>query len=187
MSIRPDTILISLMHVNNETGVIQDIHAIAELTASYGILFHVDAAQSADKCSLNVKKTPVDLISFCAHKIYATSRGCKQYIFDKTPSSCGCPFAWRGPRNGVAFRAHYLRSKSWVWGEAFALAKESMVDEWNRISALRERFVKGLSSIKINGNPTVPHMVNISFSNNIFPNIHKLAVSQGSACLSKRR
>jgi len=192
-SLRDDTILVSIMHINNEIGVIQDINAIAQITAKRGILFHVDAAQSAGKISLDMTNTPIDLLSMCAHKIYG-------------PKGIGALYLRRKPRVRVAPLIHGggqeqgMRSGTLpphqivAMGEAFSLAQQSMSAEQQTLHQLRDRFLQGISQSKnvlINGdlNQSYPGIVNFCFPGtpaktlvNQFPEI---AFSVGSACHAK--
>lgn len=192
-ALRCDTILVSIMHVNNETGVIQDIHKIAELTASRGILFHVDAAQSAGKLHIDLQKTPIDLLSFCAHKLYG-------------PKGIGALYVRRMPRVRVAAQMHGggqeqgMRSGTLPthqivgMGAASALAEAEMVQDLKRLEDLRNRFlqrIKPLSSVRLNVDSALvfPGILNICFPEHKADQLMKLlpniAVSAGSACSSK--
>lgn len=192
-ALRADTILVSIMHVNNETGLIQDIDAIAHITSSRGILFHVDAAQSTGKIPIDLQKTPVDLMSMCAHKIYG-------------PKGIGALYLRRKPRVRVEPLIHGggheqgMRSGTYAthqivgMGEAFSLAKQEMKEETKRISQLRDRFLKGLMSIdclRLNTDltHTVPHILNLRFENKlaeaILSQLPHVATSTASACLGK--
>lgn len=189
-ALREDTLLVSVMHINNEMGVIQDINAIAAMTAERGILFHVDAAQSAGKISLNVRQTPVDLISFSAHKIYG-------------PKGMGALYVRRKPRVRVAAQIHGggqeqgMRSGTLAthqivgMGEAFAIAKQDMLAEYHKLSHYREQFWQGIHSlenIRVNGEFTssFPGIINICVagmtSADIMHALPELAISAGSAC-----
>lgn len=192
-AIRHDTILISIMHVNNEIGVIQDIKAIANLTANKGILFHVDAAQSAGKLQLNLAEIPIDLVSCSAHKIYG-------------PKGVGVLFLRRKPRVKVAAQMHgggqeqAMRSGTLAthqivgMGEAFALAKTKMKEEMSRISQFRTEFYKGIAHTNISLNSdleiTIPTILNVSFkdykSDDLIRRLSQLAISSGSACHAKK-
>jgi cysteine desulfurase len=189
-ALRKDTILVSIMHINNEIGVIQDINAIANLTASRGILFHVDAAQSAGKIPLNMQKTPVDLLSVCAHKIYG-------------PKGIGALYLRKKPRVRVAPQIHGggheqgMRSGTLPvhqivgMGEAFAIAKQEMQADYTKLFELRQQFWQGiekLNVIKANTDlfNSFPGILNVRFSGisahtlvNALPDI---AFSIGSAC-----
>ena len=191
-AIRPDTILVSVMLVNNEIGVIQPIDAIGELCRSKGIIFHCDAAQATGKVHIDLEKTKVDLMTFTAHKTYG-------------PKGIGALYVRRKPRVRIEAQMHGgghergLRSGTLAthqivgMGEAFRLAKEEMDSETARITALRDRLAKGLQEIEevyINGDMAhrVPHNLNVSFNyvegESLIMAIKDLAVSSGSACTS---
>lgn len=191
-AMREDTILVSIMHVNNEIGVIQDIDAIGELTRARKILFHVDAAQSAGKVPIDLEKSKVDLMSFSAHKIYG-------------PKGMGALYVRRKPRVRLEAQMHGgghergMRSGTLAvhqivgMGEAFRIAKEEMATENERIRMLRDRLLDGLKDIEevyINGDmeQRIPHNLNISFNfvegESLMMALKDLAVSSGSACTS---
>ena len=191
-AIRPDTILVSVMLVNNEIGVIQPIDAIGELCRSKGIIFHCDAAQATGKVHIDLEKTKVDLMTFTAHKTYG-------------PKGIGALYVRRKPRVRIEAQMHGgghergLRSGTLAthqivgMGEAFRLAKEEMDSETARIIGLRDRLAKGLQEIEeayINGDMAhrVPHNLNVSFNyvegESLIMAIKDLAVSSGSACTS---
>jgi len=191
-AIREDTIIVSIMHVNNEIGVIQDIDTIGELTRARGIIFHVDAAQSAGKVPIDLEKSKVDLMSFSAHKIYG-------------PKGMGALFVRRKPRVRLEAQMHGgghergLRSGTLPthqivgMGEAFRIAKEEMAEENIRIRKLRDRLLDGLQDIEetyVNGDmdKRITGNLNISFNyvegESLIMAIKDLAVSSGSACTS---
>ena len=191
-AMREDTILVSIMHVNNEIGVIQDIDTIAELTRARGIIFHVDAAQSAGKVDIDLANSKVDLMSFSAHKIYG-------------PKGMGALFVRRKPRVRLEAQIHGgghergLRSGTLPvhqivgMGEAFRIAKEEMATENVRFAALRDRLYDGLKDIEetyVNGDmdKRITGNLNISFNyvegESLIMAIKDLAVSSGSACTS---
>jgi len=191
-AIRPDTILISVMLVNNEIGVIQPIDQIGELCRSKGIIFHCDAAQATGKVVIDLQKTKVDLMTFTAHKTYG-------------PKGVGALYVCRKPRVRIEAQMHGgghergLRSGTLPthqivgMGEAFRLAKVEMDAEISRIKALRDRLAKGLQEIEetyINGDMEhrVPHNLNVSFNyvegESLIMAVKDLAVSSGSACTS---
>ena len=191
-AIRKDTILVSLMHVNNEIGVIADIAAIGELTRSKGVLFHVDAAQSTGKVAIDVENIQVDLMSMSAHKTYG-------------PKGVGALYVRRKPRVRIEPQTHGgghergMRSGTLAthqivgMGEAFRLAKLEMAEEQTRLLALRNRFwdgLKDLEEIYINGDfeHRIAGNLNISFAfvegESLIMALKELAVSSGSACTS---
>jgi cysteine desulfurase len=191
-AIRPDTVLVSVMAVNNEIGVIQPIAEIGELCREKGIIFHVDAAQATGKMPIDLEKLKVDLMSFSAHKTYG-------------PKGIGALYVRRKPRIRLEAQMHGgghergLRSGTLAthqivgMGEAFRIAKEEMATENERIRMLRDRLLKGLQTIEetyVNGDmeQRVPHNLNISFNfvegESLIMAIKDLAVSSGSACTS---
>ncbi len=192
-AIRDDTILVSIMHVNNETGIVQDIDSIAKMTSSRGILLHVDAAQSAGKINIDVNQTPVDLLSLCAHKVYGP-KGIGALFLRKKPRVRVEPLIHgggheQGMRSGT-LATHQIAGM----GEAFALALHAMQQETNRIRDLRDRFVNGLrniSCLRLNSHPshTVPHILNVRFegmlAEAILSQLPHIATSTASACIGR--
>ncbi|ASL45528.1 Cysteine desulfurase IscS [Burkholderia sp. AD24] len=191
-AIRPDTILVSIMSVNNEIGVIQDIEAIGEITREKGIIFHVDAAQATGKIEIDLQKLKVDLMSFSAHKTYG-------------PKGIGALYVRRKPRIRIEAQMHGgghergMRSGTLAthqivgMGEAFRIAHEEMATENERIRMLRDRLLRGLSEMEetyVNGDmeQRVPHNLNISFNfvegESLIMAVKDVAVSSGSACTS---
>jgi cysteine desulfurase len=191
-AIRADTILVSVMSVNNEIGVIQDIEAIGEITRAKGIIFHVDAAQATGKIEIDLQKLKVDLMSFSAHKTYG-------------PKGIGALYVRRKPRVRIEAQMHGgghergMRSGTLAphqivgMGEAFRIAREEMATENERIRMLRDRLLKGLTDIEevyVNGDMErrVPHNLNISFNfvegESLIMAVKDVAVSSGSACTS---
>jgi cysteine desulfurase len=191
-AIRPDTILVSVMSVNNEIGVVQDIAAIGEITRAKGIIFHVDAAQATGKIDIDLQKLKVDLMSFSAHKTYG-------------PKGIGALFVRRKPRIRIEAQMHGgghergMRSGTLAthqivgMGEAFRIAGEEMAAENERVRMLRDRLLKGLSDMEevyVNGDMSarVPHNLNISFNfvegESLIMAVKDVAVSSGSACTS---
>ncbi|MDR5757404.1 IscS subfamily cysteine desulfurase [Caballeronia sp. LZ035] len=191
-AIRPDTILVSVMNVNNEIGVIQDIAAIGEITREKGIIFHVDAAQATGKIEIDLQKLKVDLMSFSAHKTYG-------------PKGIGALYVRRKPRVRIEAQMHGgghergMRSGTLAthqivgMGEAFRIAREEMATENERIRMLRDRLLKGLQDMEetyVNGDmeQRVPHNLNISFNfvegESLIMAVKDVAVSSGSACTS---
>lgn len=191
-ALRPDTILVSVMFVNNEIGVIQPIAEIGEICRDKGIIFHVDAAQATGKVTIDLTTLKVDLMSFSAHKTYGPKGIGALYIRRKPRVRLEAQMHGGGHERG--FRSGTLATHQIVgMGEAFRLAREEMAFENKRIGALRDRLLKGLSDIDqvfINGDLThrVPHNLNISFAyiegESMLMAIKDLAVSSGSACTS---
>jgi cysteine desulfurase len=191
-AVRPDTILISVMLVNNEIGVIQPIKEIAAFCRKKGIIFHCDAAQATGKVAIDLQDLKVDLMTFTAHKTYG-------------PKGVGALYVCRKPRVRIEAQMHGgghergLRSGTLpthqivAMGEAFRLAKVEMESEIARIRALRDRLAKGLQEIEetyVNGDMEhrVPHNLNVSFNyvegESLIMAVKDLAVSSGSACTS---
>ena len=191
-ALRSDTILVSVMFVNNEIGVIQPIADIGEICREKGIIFHVDAAQATGKVEIDLGALKVDLMSFSAHKTYGPKGIGALYIRRKPRVRLEAQMHGGGHERG--FRSGTLATHQIVgMGEAFRLAREEMAVENKRIGALRDRLLKGLSDIDqvfINGDMThrVPHNLNISFAyiegESMLMAIKDLAVSSGSACTS---
>jgi cysteine desulfurase len=188
----PGTIIVSVMFVNNEIGVVQDIPRIGDLCRSRGVIFHVDAAQATGKVEIDLEKLKVDLMSFSAHKTYG-------------PKGIGALFVRRKPRIRIEAQIHGgghergMRSGTLAvhqivgMGEAFRIARIEMVEENNRIRALRDRLLAGLQDIEevyVNGDMDhrVPHNLNISFNyvegESMLMALKDLAISSGSACTS---
>jgi cysteine desulfurase len=191
-AIRPDTILASVMHVNNEIGVIQDIARLGDICREKGVIFHVDAAQATGKVAIDLSKLKVDLMSFSAHKTYG-------------PKGIGALYVRRKPRIRLEAQMHGgghergMRSGTLAthqiagMGEAFRIAKAEMATENERTRMLRDRLYKGLSDMEetyVNGDmdSRVPHNLNISFNfvegESLIMAVKDLAVSSGSACTS---
>jgi len=191
-AIREDTILVSIMHVNNEIGVIQDIAAIGELCRSRKIVFHVDAAQSAGKVAIDMQQMKVDLLSLSAHKIYGPKGIGALYVRRKPRIRLEAQMHGGGHERGM--RSGTLATHQIVgMGEAFLIARQEMEEELKRIHDLREYFLDGIKDMEevyINGSleNRVPHNLNISFNyvegESLLMAIDDLAVSSGSACTS---
>ncbi|MBB5017519.1 cysteine desulfurase [Chitinivorax tropicus] len=190
--IRPDTILISVMLVNNEIGVIQPIEAIGELCREKGIIFHVDAAQATGKVEIDLSKLKVDLMSFSAHKTYGPKGIGALYVRRKPRVRLEAQMHGGGHERGM--RSGTLATHQIVgMGEAFRIAREEMATENERIRMLRDRLWSGLQNIEevyLNGDlvQRVPHNLNVSFNfvegESLIMAIKDLAVSSGSACTS---
>lgn len=191
-ALREDTVLVSIMHVNNEIGTINDIAAIGELTRARGVLFHVDAAQSTGKVEIDLEKMKVDLMSFSAHKTYGPKGVGALYVRRKPRVRLEAQMHGGGHERGM--RSGTLAAHQSVgMGEAFRIAKEEMASENERIRALRDRFfkqVEHLEELYVNGSMTarVPHNLNLSFNyvegESLIMALKDLAVSSGSACTS---
>ena len=191
-AMRPDTVLVSIMFVNNEIGVIQPIEAIGEICREKGIVFHVDAAQATGKVEIDLQHLKVDLMSFCAHKTYGPKGIGALYIRRKPRIRIEAQMHGGGHERG--FRSGTLATHQIVgMGESFRLAKLEMQTENERIRMLRDRLWNGMSDIEevyLNGDleSRVPHNLNVSFNyvegESLIMAIKELAVSSGSACTS---
>ena len=191
-ALRPDTILVSVLFVNNEIGVIQDVVSIGNICREKGVIFHVDSAQATGKVDIDITKLPIDLMSLASHKTYG-------------PKGIGALYVRRKPRVRLEAQMHGgghergLRSGTLAthqiigMGEAFRIAREEMASELPRIRALHQRLIDGLSGIEqtfINGHleQRVPHNLNISFNyvegESLIMGVKGIAVSSGSACTS---
>jgi cysteine desulfurase len=190
--IREDTILVSIMHVNNEVGVIQDIQAIGNICRANKTFFHVDAAQSAGKIDIDLASLPVDLMSFSAHKMYGPKGMGALYVSRKPRVRLEAQMHGGGHERGM--RSGTLATHQIVgMGEAFAIAKAEMLEEGKKIKQLRDRLLDGFSDMEevvINGDieQRVPGNLNISFNyvegESLMMAISDVAVSSGSACTS---
>jgi cysteine desulfurase len=191
-SIRKDTILVSLMHVNNEIGVVADIAAIGEITRAHKVLFHVDAAQSTGKVAIDLEKMKVDLMSFSAHKTYGPKGVGALYVRRKPRVRLEAQMHGGGHERGM--RSGTLATHQCVgMGEAFRIAREEMLSEGARIQALRDKLwngIKEMEEVYINGDleHRVPHNLNVSFNfvegESLIMALKDIAVSSGSACTS---
>ncbi|OGT40083.1 MAG: hypothetical protein A3F12_07715 [Gammaproteobacteria bacterium RIFCSPHIGHO2_12_FULL_38_14] len=189
-----ETILVSVMQVNNETGVIQDLDAIAEATSSRSILLHVDAAQSIGKCKLDVSRTPIDLISFSSHKVYGP-KGIGALYLRKKPRVRVEPLL-HGGGHELGMRSGTLATHQIVgMGEAFQIAQQDFESDVLHIQQLHDKFLQALRmirSIQITGDlqHKVPHILNIRFEGLLADALLNelsdvMAVSTGSACQTK--
>ena len=191
-ALRPDTILASVMYVNNEIGVIQDIPAIGEICREKGILFHVDAAQATGKVIIDLQQLKVDLMSFSAHKTYGPKGVGALYVRRKPRVRLEAQMHGGGHERGM--RSGTLAPHQCVgMGEAFRIAREEMATENDRVRMLRDKLLKGfqeMEEVYVNGDMDnrVPHNLNISFNfvegESLIMAIKDVAVSSGSACTS---
>ena len=188
-ALRDDTVLVSLMHVNNELGAINDIAAIGSLLAGHQAFFHVDAAQSVGKLPINLAELNVDLMSISAHKCYGPKGIGALYV--KRRSQCHLAPQIHGGGHERGMRSGTLPTHQIVgFGEACALAVESIEDEQHRLAGLREQFLGALSELEgitVNGSGW-PGITNVSFADvdgeSLLMSLRNLAVSTGSACAS---
>ncbi|MFM1924913.1 MAG: Cysteine desulfurase [Pseudomonadota bacterium] len=191
-AIRPDTILISVMFVNNEIGVIQDVTAIGNLCREKGIVFHVDAAQATGKVDIDMTQLPIDLMSLASHKTYGPKGIGALYVRRKPRIRLEAQMHGGGHERGM--RSGTLPTHQCVgMGEAFRIAKLEMAQDNAKARALHDRLINGLSDMEqvfLNGHATqrVPHNINMSFNfvegESLIMGIKGLAVSSGSACTS---
>lgn len=191
-AMREDTILVSLMHVNNEIGVVTDLAAIGEITRAAKVFFHVDAAQSPGKVAIDLEAMKVDLMSFSAHKVYGPKGIGALYVRRKPRVRLEAQMHGGGHERGM--RSGTLPTHQIVgMGAAFAIANEEMADENQRILALRQRLWDGVSDMEevyLNGSidQRVAGNANISFNyvegESLLMSLRELAVSSGSACTS---
>ncbi|MFO6299708.1 IscS subfamily cysteine desulfurase [Rahnella selenatireducens] len=191
-AMRPDTILVSIMQVNNEIGVVQDIATIGELCRSRGVLFHVDATQSVGKIDIDLSELPVDLMSFSAHKIYGPKGIGALYVRRKPKVRIEAQMHGGGHERGM--RSGTLPVHQIVgMGEAYRIAGEERVTEVERLTMLRDRLWKGIQALDgvfMNGSAkhVAPNILNVSFAGiegeSLIMALKDLAVSSGSACTS---
>lgn len=191
-ALRPDTILASVMFVNNEIGVVQDIVALGNICREKGVIFHVDAAQATGKVEIDLKTLPVDLMSLASHKTYGPKGIGALYVRRKPRVRLEAQMHGGGHERGM--RSGTLPTHQCVgMGEAFRLAREEMAQDLAKARVLQTRLLDGLKDIEqvfINGHLTqrVPHNLNISFNyvegESLIMGIKGLAVSSGSACTS---
>jgi len=191
-AIRKDTVLVSIMHVNNEIGVIQDIHSIGDLCRENKVFFHVDAAQSVGKIEIDLSTLPVDLMSLTAHKIYGPKGIGALYVRRKPRVRLEAQMHGGGHERGM--RSGTLATHQIVgMGEAFAIAQTEMSEDNKRIEQLRDRLLAGFADMEevvINGDldRRIPGNLNISFNyvegESLMMAISDVAVSSGSACTS---
>ena len=191
-ALRPDTVLVSIMLVNNEIGVIQDIAAIGEICRDKGVLFHVDAAQATGKVAIDLQQLKVDMMSFSAHKTYGPKGIGALYVRRKPRVRLEAQMHGGGHERGM--RSGTLPTHQIVgMGEAFRIAQAEMAQENERVRMLRDRLLNGLMAMEevhINGDMEhrVPHNLNLSFNfvegESLIMAIKDVAVSSGSACTS---
>ncbi|MGB7650793.1 MAG: IscS subfamily cysteine desulfurase [Gallionella sp.] len=191
-ALRPDTILVSIMMVNNEIGVVQDIAAIGEICRERGIIFHVDAAQATGKVGIDLQKLKVDLMSFSAHKTYGPKGIGALYVQRKPRVRLEAQMHGGGHERGM--RSGTLATHQIVgMGESFRIAQAEMASENERVRMLRDRLMAGLmvmEEVHLNGDieQRVPHNLNLSFNfvegESLIMAIKDVAVSSGSACTS---
>lgn len=191
-ALRPDTILVSVMAVNNETGVIQDLQTIGSICREKGIIFHVDAAQATGKMPLDMATMPIDLMSLASHKTYGPKGIGALYVRRKPRVRLEAQMHGGGHERGM--RSGTLPTHQIVgMGEAFRLAKEEMQKDYEHVQRLQKRLLDGLMDLEqvfVNGDleHRVPHNLNISFNyvegESLIMAIKGLAVSSGSACTS---
>lgn len=191
-ALRDDTILVSIMHVNNEIGTINDIAAIGEVTRANKVLFHVDAAQSAGKVEIDLETLKVDLMSFSAHKVYGPKGIGALYVRRKPRVRLEAQMHGGGHERGM--RSGTLATHQIVgMGEAFAIAAQDMKKDREHVAALSQRFFSQLEDMEelyLNGSKTrrAPHFLNLSFNfvegESLMMSLKDLAVSSGSACTS---
>ena len=191
-AMKDNTVLVSIMHINNELGTINDIEKIGKVLRNHGVFFHVDAAQSTGKVKIDLEKMPVDLMSFSAHKTYGPKGIGALYVRRKPRVRLEALIHGGGHERGM--RSGTLATHQIVgMGEAFRLAKNEMSDDYGKISKFHEKFlkkVKEIDHVYINGdlNNKVPNILNVSFNfvegESLIMGLKDIAVSSGSACTS---
>ena len=191
-AIKDSTVLVSIMHINNELGTINDIERIGEITRDNGIFFHVDAAQSTGKIQIDLQKMPVDLMSFSAHKTYGTKGVGALYVRRKPGVRLEALIHGGGHERGM--RSGTLATHQIVgMGEAFRIAKEEMNEDHGKVIKFHQKFLEKVNEIDhvyINGdlNNKVPNILNVSFNfvegESLIMGLKDIAVSSGSACTS---
>ncbi|MDA8659255.1 IscS subfamily cysteine desulfurase [Luminiphilus sp.] len=191
-ALRPDTVVVSVMHANNEIGVVNDIAGIGEVCRAAGVIYHVDAAQSTGKVPLDMETMKVDLLSMSAHKMYGPKGVGALYVRRKPRVRLEAQMHGGGHERGM--RSGTLATHQAVgFGEAARIAKEEMVDETSRLISLRARFWQGLEDLQevhINGDVErrLPGALNVSFAfvegESLLMSLKDLALSSGSACTS---
>ena len=191
-ALRPDTVVVSVMHANNEIGVVNDIAGIGEVCRAAGVIYHVDAAQSTGKVPLDMETMKVDLLSMSAHKMYGPKGVGALYVSRKPRVRLEAQMHGGGHERGM--RSGTLATHQAVgFGEAARIAKEEMVDETSRLISLRARFWQGLEDLQevhINGDVErrLPGALNVSFAfvegESLLMSLKDLALSSGSACTS---
>lgn len=191
-AIREDTILVSIMHVNNELGVIQDVAAIGALCRSRDVLFHVDAAQSVGKIAVDLQALPIDLLSISAHKIYGPKGIGALYVRRRPKINLVAQIHGGGHERGM--RSGTLPTHQIVgMGEAIAVAQQQLEQDSQRIGQLREMLWQGISQLDgvyLNGHPSqrIAGILNVSFAHvdgeSLMMALNDIAVSSGSACTS---
>ena len=191
-ALREDTVLVSIMHANNEIGTVNDIAGIGEVTRNAGVLFHVDAAQSAGKIEINLKDMEVDLMSMSGHKMYGPKGVGALYVRRKPRVRLEAQMHGGGHERGM--RSGTLATHQIVgMGEAAHIAQEGMADEAERLKALRQRFwdgIKDIEEVHVNGDmdQRLPGAINVSIAfvegESLIMSLKDLAISSGSACTS---
>lgn len=192
-ALRPDTVLVSLMHVNNETGVIQDVAAIGAITRQQGVLLHVDAAQSAGKLPLDLQTLPVDLLSLSAHKLMVERHWCALRSPESAAGAARTAAAPAAVRSVVCAPVHYRLIKLWRWAKRAVSPLRAWRLSKPCIWVLRDQLCQGLTAldeVELNGHPdcNVAGILNLSFAGisaeALLAALPEIAVATGSACTS---